>query len=125
MGDGGPISIPPSSSVTVAADGTVSVVPAGQGPITSATVGRIKLVNPPTASMTRGADGLFHTTDGTAAPADASARVASGVLESSNVNIASSMVNMIELARRFDLQVKALHSADENAASSSKLLQSS
>jgi flagellar basal-body rod protein FlgF len=125
MGDSGSISIPPATSITVAADGTISVVPLGQTPLTSAVVGRIKLVNPPTSSLAEGADGLFHTTDGAPAPADASARVASGVLESSNVNIASAMVNMIELARRFDLQVKALHSADDNAASATKLLQSS
>ena len=35
------------------------------------------------------------------------------------------MVNMIELPRHFDLQVKALHTADENAQASTKLLQSS
>ena len=39
----------------------------------------------------------------------------SGVLESSNVNIADAMVNMIELARHFDLQVKAMRTAEENA----------
>jgi flagellar basal body rod protein FlgF len=35
------------------------------------------------------------------------------------------MVNMIELSRRFDLQVKALHTAQEDAAASAKLLQTS
>jgi flagellar basal body rod protein FlgF len=35
------------------------------------------------------------------------------------------MVNMIELARHFDMQVKALHTADENSQASTKLLQSS
>ena len=57
--------------------------------------------------------------------ADASTTVTSGTLESSNVNIASAMVNMIELARHFDMQVKALHTADEDSQSSTKLLQSS
>jgi flagellar basal-body rod protein FlgF len=125
MGDSGPITLPPATSVSVAADGTISVVPLGQKPSTSAMVGRIKLVNPPAGSVERGADGLFHTTDGNPAPADAKTTVASGVLESSNVNLASSMVNMIELARRFDLQVKAIHTAEDDAASSTRLLQSS
>jgi flagellar basal body rod protein FlgF len=31
-------------------------------------------------------------------------------------------VNMIELARRFDLQVKALHTAETDASASAKLL---
>jgi flagellar basal-body rod protein FlgF len=44
------------------------------------------------------------------------------MLESSNVNVADAMVNMIELSRRFDLQVKAMHTAEENGASSAQLL---
>jgi flagellar basal-body rod protein FlgF len=122
MADGGPVSIPPNNSVSIAPDGSISVVPLGQGPETSATVGRIKLVKPPVDQVERGEDGLFHMRDGTDAPSDASVHIASGVLESSNVNAAQAMVNMIELARNFDLQVKAIHSAEENAASSSQLL---
>jgi flagellar basal-body rod protein FlgF len=122
LGDGGPISVPPNSSLMVADDGTVSIVPIGQGPETTAIVGRIKLVNPPAGSLVRGEDGLFRTQDGIDAPADANVRVASGVLESSNVNVANAMVQMIELSRQFDLQVKAMRTAEENAASAQQLL---
>lgn len=125
MGDNGPMSVPPFSSITVAKDGTVSIVPLGQTPQTSAIVGRIKLVNPPASTLQRGADGLFHSTSPDPVEADASTTVTPGALESSNVNIASAMVNMIELARQFDMQIKSLHSADENAQSATKLLQSS
>lgn len=125
LGDAGPISVPPHASVAIGSDGTVSIVPIGQGPQTMALVGRIKLVNPPADTIVRGEDGLFRTTDEADAPADAAVRVASGVLESSNVNAADAMVNMIELARRFDLQVKAMRTAEENAASSAQLLKSS
>jgi flagellar basal-body rod protein FlgF len=124
LGDGGPISVPPNSSLMVGADGTISIVPLGQGPETTALVGRIKLVNPPAESIVRGEDGLFRTRDGADAPADANVRLASGVLESSNVNAADAMVNMIELARRFDLQVKSMRTAEENAASAAQLLKS-
>ena len=122
LGDGGPVSVPPNSSLMIAGDGTVSIVPIGQGPETTANVGRIKLVNPPAETMVRGEDGLFRTVDGSDAPADANVRVASGVLESSNVNVANAMVKMIELSRQFDLQVKAMHTAEENAASAAQLL---
>jgi flagellar basal-body rod protein FlgF len=122
MGEGGPISVPPNTSLMIAADGTISIVPVGQGPETTSQVGRIKLVNPPAESLVRGDDGLFRTTDGTDAPADANVRVASGVLETSNVNAADAMVNMIELSRHFDLQVKAMRTAEENAAASAQLL---
>jgi flagellar basal-body rod protein FlgF len=89
-----------------------------------AAVGRIKLVNPPGSTLTRGTDGLYRTGDGSPAEGDANTRLASGVLESSNVNLSSSLVNMIELARRYELQVRAVHTADEDAQSSAKLLQS-
>ncbi len=122
MADGGPVSVPPNSSLSIAPDGTISIVPLGQGPETSATISRIRLVNPPVEQLERGEDGLFRMRDGTDAPADASVRVASGVLEASNVNTAAAMVNMIELARNFDLQVKAIRSAEDNAAAASQLL---
>jgi flagellar basal-body rod protein FlgF len=124
MGEGGPVSVPPNTSLTIGGDGTISVIPLGQGPETTAMVGRIKLVNPPEAEMTRGEDGLFRSTTGTDLPADASVKLVSGSLETSNVNTADAMVNMIELARRFDLQVKAMRTAEENAASSAQLLRS-
>ncbi len=125
LGDNGPISVPPYSSVTIAKDGTISVIPLGSTAQTSVVVGRIKLVNPPLETVQRGTDGLFHSTGTDPVPADAVTTVTSGTLESSNVNVASAMVNMIELSRHFDMQIKALHSADQNAQSTTKLLQSS
>jgi len=122
LSDGGPVSIPPNSSLSVAPDGSVSIVPLGQGPETTATVARIKLVNPDKSQIDRGEDGLFRLRDGTDAPSDANVRVTSGVLESSNVNAAAAMVNMIELSRNFDLQVKAMRSAEDNAQSATQLL---
>src|SRR5688500_8949011 len=64
MGEGGPISVPPNTSATIGTDGTISVIPMGQGAETTAMVGRIKLVNPPEADMVRGEDGMFRTADG-------------------------------------------------------------
>src|SRR5690606_7057483 len=122
LGDAGPVSVPPHASVMIGSDGTVSIVPLGQGPETSVHVGRIKLVNPPASELARGDDGLFRLKDGSDAPADAAVQLASGVLESSNVNVADAMVNMIELSRHFDLQVKAMRTAEENAAVAAQLL---
>jgi flagellar basal-body rod protein FlgF len=122
MGDGGPLSVPPASSVLIGGDGGISIVPLGQGADTRAIVGRIKLVKPEDTQLERGADGLFRMRDGTDAVSDAKVQVASGVLESSNVNVADAMVKMIELSRRFDLQVKAMRTAEEGGAASAKLL---
>jgi len=122
LGEGGPITVPSYSSISVAGDGTVSIVPLGQAATTVATVGRIKLINATPEMLARGDDGLFHTRDGVPAAADATVHLASGTLESSNVNIANAMVTMIELARHFDLQIKTMRTAEDDAAASARLL---
>jgi flagellar basal-body rod protein FlgF len=60
--------------------------------------------------------------DGSVAPSDANVQIGAGVLESSNVNTAEAMVNMIELARQFEMQVKAIRAAEENGAASAQLM---
>ena len=122
MGGDGPITVPPYASIAIATDGTVSIVPLGQAATTTADIGRIKLVNPPAESMVRSDDGLFRTRDGVQPQADANVHVVSGVLEGSNVNTADAMVNMIELSRHFELQVKAMRTAEEDAATAAQLL---
>ena len=124
LGDNGPISLPPSTSIKIGGDGTVSVLPTGQPAQSLAAIGRIKLVNPAADTLVREGGGLFQLPGGGSAPADASVKLSSGVLESSNVDLASAMVNMIDLARNFQLQVKAMKSAEDNASASSQLLQS-
>ena len=121
-GDAGFITIPPNTEITIATDGTISTVTSGQLPNQVAVVGRIKLVNPPEAQMVRGDDGLFRTLDGKPVAADVGVKVASGSLESSNVNTVDAMVSMISLARQFDMQMKMLQSADNNAKQASQLL---
>lgn len=121
-GDGGPITIPPDTEVTVGTDGTISTVPSGTKPSPVVVVSRIKLVNPPEAQMVRGEDGLFRTKDGSAAAADANVTVAPGNLEGSNVNTVEAMVDMISLARSYDMQMKMLTTADNNAKQAGTIL---
>ncbi|HEX5363880.1 MAG TPA: flagellar basal-body rod protein FlgF [Gallionella sp.] len=121
LGDGGPITIPPDTEVTFAKDGTISTVPSGSQATSVIAVGRLKLVNPPEAQLERGGDGLFRMKDGTTAAADAKVEVAPGSLETSNVNTVEAMVTMISLARKFDMQMKMLQSADNNARQASQI----
>ncbi len=123
--DSGPLTVPPESSITIGSDGSVSIVPQGQPATTVSLIGRIKLVNPPPSQLERGADGLFRSTADTPVTSDANVTLVSGALESSNVNIAETMANMIELARSYEVQVKAMKAAEDNASESAKLLQSS
>jgi flagellar basal-body rod protein FlgF len=39
------------------------------------------------------------------------------------VNVAEAMTQMIELARRYELQVKAIRTAEEDAGAATRLLQ--
>ncbi|GHU06344.1 flagellar basal-body rod protein FlgF [Betaproteobacteria bacterium] len=122
LSDGGPIAIPPDNSVTISPDGTVSVVPLFGTPNNVNDVGRIKLVNPPTADLVRGDDGLFRMRDGQPAPLDENVRLASETLEGSNVNPVDSLVRMISLSRQFEMQIKMLTTADTNARQASQVL---
>lgn len=122
LGDGGPISVPPHSSLKIGADGTVSVVPLGQPASAVASIGRIKLVNPAPADLSLGADGLMHLAGGATAPGDATVHLAAGVLEGSNVNPAEALVRMIALSRQFEMQVRGIKTADQNAQAATQLL---
>ena len=97
-------------------------VPPQEAP--AATVARIKLVRPDPASLERGADGLFRLKDGSVAPTDRSVTLDSGVLESSNVNLAAQLVQMIEISRRFEWQMRGVRTAEENARNTGSLLRS-
>ena len=120
LGDGGPIAIPPDNSVTISPDGPVSTVPLFGTPNNVNVVGRIKLVNPAEDTLLRGDDGLFRTT----APAeiDEAVTLAPQTLEGSNVNPVDAMVNMISLARQFEMQIKLLQTADADANKATQIL---
>jgi flagellar basal-body rod protein FlgF len=122
LGDAGPIAVPPDQEITVAKDGTVSTVPLGQNQNAVSVAGRIKLVNLPEDQLARGQDGLFRMKNGQTGVADANVTVVSGALESSNVNAAEALVNMISLARQFEMQMKILSAAEANDKAGDKVL---
>jgi flagellar basal-body rod protein FlgF len=112
MGDGGPVAIPEHTSLMIGDDGTVSIVPLGQGP---------ESVAPP-AELTKGEDGLMRMRNGGVAETSSDIRIIAGSLESSNVNTVDAMVTMIALARQFEMQVKVMSAADSVAETGSRML---
>ncbi|MEQ1591631.1 MAG: flagellar basal-body rod protein FlgF [Thiobacillaceae bacterium] len=122
VGDGGPITIPPGRNILIAKDGTISLVPDGSKATGLSAVGRLKLVDPPEAGLARGSDGLFRLQDGSTPEADGKVSLTSGSIESSNVNVVNEMVNMIALARAFDMHMKLLQNAEGNATKAGQLL---
>src|SRR6185312_4115167 len=122
MGDGVPIAIPENSKVSIGADGTVSAVDLSTPGGNVTTIGKLKLVTADPAQLTKGPDGLFRTRNGQPLDGDDSVRITSGAIESSNVNAVSAMVDMIDLARQFDMQMKALSTVDQNEQRATQLL---
>ncbi|ADE15416.1 flagellar basal-body rod protein FlgF [Nitrosococcus halophilus Nc 4] len=122
LGEGGPVAVPPAETVEIGTDGTISIRPLGQEANTLAVLDRIKLVNPPLAQLKKGEDGLLRLAEGAVAPAEASVSLASGMLEASNVNGVDAMVEMIALARQYEMQVKMMQAAEDLDASSAQML---
>ena len=122
LGESGPITIPPNVQISFAKDGTISAVPDGPQASSVTVVGRLKLVNPDALKLERGGDGLFRLKDGSAAAADAKTEVVPGNLEGSNVSTVEMLVNMISLARKFDMQMKMLQTADNDAKQASSIM---
>lgn len=122
QGDGGPITIPPDNEITIAKDGTISVLSSSGARSNPTAVGRLKLVDPPEKDLVRGADGLFRVGDGQPAQADPAVAVASGYLEGSNVNVVEQMVSMISLARQFEMQMRMLSNAEQNDRTATQVL---
>ena len=120
LGEGGPITVPADAMLSVAADGTVSAKTANSPNVNQ--VGRIKLVNPDSAELEKGLDGLFRVRGGDPAGADESVRLAEGTLEGSNVNVVEAMIGMISAARQFEMQMKLLSTAEQNEQKAGSML---
>lgn len=122
MGDNGTIAVPPAAKVEIGGDGTITIQGQGQTADALNVVERIKLVNPDEANLVKGNDGLFRTRDGIPAPADAEVQVLAATLEASNVNAVEELVNMVNLQRQFEMQVKMMKTAEKNSELNSQLL---
>jgi len=124
LGEGGPIAIPEASKIEIAGDGSISIIPSGENATTILNVDRIKLVNPDIKDLEKMNDGLMHLKPGVEAPeASAAVSVGSGMLEGSNVSAVGALVEMIELSRNYELQIKVMKTADENSGAAAKLMQ--
>ena len=127
LGEGGPITLSPYEKIAIAADGTISIRPLGQGSGGLAVLDRIRLVKPEAANVTRNERGLFVSTAEPTEdePADAAVTLQSGALEASNVDRIGALVNMIELARHYETQVKLMKNAEDVDSAATSLLKSS
>jgi flagellar basal-body rod protein FlgG len=113
------ITIPAAAqSVTIAADGTVTVALPGQA--TPQSVGQLQLatfVNP--AGLEPRGSNLFGETASSGTPTSASpgqsglGALQQGFLETSNVNVVEELVSMIQTQRAYELNSKAISTSDQ------------
>lgn len=123
LGNNGPVVLPEFDALELGDDGTISIRERGQGADVLAVLDRIKLVNPEPGELIKGADGLLRRRDGLDTEADGMVQITSGYLEASNVNVVDAMVEMIALARSYEMNVKFMQSVQQNSEASARLLQ--
>lgn len=123
IGESGPIVIPPASKIEIAEDGTISILPLGEQGKEMTVVDRIKLIDPEFRQLEKGIDGLMYLRDPSIDPPVANVKVVSGMLEGSNVNMAQALVNMIDLSRQFEMQVKLMREVEQTADATRQLVQ--
>lgn len=128
IGEAGAITVPEGAQITIAADGVISALNPGDPFNTIAPVGKLKLVKVQPDEITRGDDGLFQLTSrarevhGAVLPPDESIQVMSGVLEDSNVNPITAMIDLINNSRRFEMQMKIISGVNDNEQRANQLL---
>lgn len=125
IGEGGPISVPPGSEVSISPEGVVLAKAQGGDPAAPPQrIDRIKLASWTGSRIAKGLDGLFRVVGGGVLPQDQEAGVLSGQLEQSNVKPAQVLIEMVEAQRLFDMRTKLIATAkelDEGGASLMRL----
>jgi flagellar basal-body rod protein FlgF len=122
QGQSGPISLPPYKSLSIAKDGSISIVPASGGE--PQVIDKLKLVSTKGTDTVKGLDNLLKVRGGGTLPEDMEAEVTAGAVEGSNVNMTQALVDMIENQRSYEVQanlMKEAKSLDESSASLMRL----
>jgi flagellar basal-body rod protein FlgF len=120
LGEGGPIMLPPYSSISIGQDGTISIQPPGEQAMQ--VIDKLKLVKPDAAELTKNEAGLIVSRNGDVLPADPTVVVQSGHLEGSNVSAVEEMVATMNLNRTFEMQMKLYTSADAMTQAGNRLV---
>ena len=125
MGTAGPIFLPPLDDLDISEDGTISIIPQGGDGTQITALNRIKLVSAEPEALVKGDDGLIRTKSGEQLQQDNSVQVVSGYLEGSNVNAVEEMTSIMELSRRFEMNIKVMNTVRENENASARILERS
>ncbi len=122
-----PVTIPANATTTtIAADGTVSVSQPGSA--STVQVGAIQLAMfPNPAGLSAKGGNIYQETAASGAAAtsapgqNAAGTLNSGYVETSNVNVVQELVNMIQTQRAYEINSKAISTADQMLAKLSQM----
>ena len=123
QGSQGPVTIPPSDSISIDAEGRVWSVPTGGDPQNPQEVDRLRLATPTGSEIVKGIDGLFRVKGGGILPDDPEARLVTRSIEGSNVAATTALVEMIEASRSWDTQLKMITDARDMDSATANLMQ--
>ncbi|MEP3049906.1 MAG: flagellar basal body rod protein FlgF [Erythrobacter sp.] len=122
LGQTGPITLPAGAQVFVAEDGSVLASDPATPDAPAEILGQIKLVSPEGSQIMKGIDTFLRVPGGGALPVDPTAQVTPGALEASNVDTATTLVEMIEAQRAFEQRVKVISTASDLDEAGSRLM---
>ena len=116
LGDNGPITVPANTNIALSDDGKVQSIGTDG---TRSDLARLRLVSAAANALIKRQDGLFLPASGQALNADPNARIAPGHLETSNVDMGSTMVELLSQARAYEFHARMIATSrdmDEKSA---------
>lgn len=126
LGERGPISVPAGFEISIAEDGTVLARDPAAPDAPPQALERIKLVSRGGSPLVKGIDSFLKVPGPNGQtgvlPPDPTARITSGALESSNVETAETLVDMIEAQRAFEQRASIIATASELDEAGSRLM---
>lgn len=122
MGERGAISVPAGFAISIGADGSVLASDPAAPAAGAEALDRIRLVSPEGSPLAKGVDSFLKVPGGGVLPPDPTARLTTGALESSNVETAEALVQMIEAQRAFEQRARVIRTAGELDEAGARLL---
>lgn len=117
---GGEITIPPAKKIEIASDGTISFLPAGSEDNLMVQLDQLRVVQPEIENLSKGIDGYIRNNGGELG--QAAVTVVSGAKETSNVNTVEALTTMIELSRKYEMQIKMMNTSKTHAQKSDSIV---
>lgn len=118
---GAPINLPPFREIAFGSDGTISVIPVDAEDSVMVPIDQLRLVKPDIKELEKDLEGFIRF-KGQGELGQENVKVLSGAVESSNVNTAEALIDMMEFTRKYEMQVKMMKTSKDHAQQSDKLL---